>query len=160
MILSKYVEFLENQLWYGPIDEPLRTSSKLPIMGKEDAGEKQEARVYFQGNFGEDWDGRKKGKQPQSFARHNRAATVLSSSKHDRASVLSNREDWVSKKSSNRSEESNPTLSSLFPRNTKMKGMKMNLKRVWILHYFLIVIQCTLKKVLRRRNGVRPWMRR
>ena len=49
--------------------------------------------------------------------------------------------------------------SRVLGRYTKMKGM-MIMMRVIILHYFLIVIQYTLKKLLERRNGVRPWMRK
>ena len=39
MILSRDVKFLENQSWYGPSDESPSTSSKVPIMGEEDANE-------------------------------------------------------------------------------------------------------------------------
>ena len=42
MILSRDVEFLENQSWYGKIDEQSSTSSNVPIMGEEDAKEQQE----------------------------------------------------------------------------------------------------------------------
>ena len=45
MILSRDVEFFENQSWYGLIDESPSTSSKVPIMGEEDADEKQEEGV-------------------------------------------------------------------------------------------------------------------
>ena len=62
MILSRDVEFLENQSWYGPSDESPSTSNKVPIMGEEDVDEKQEEGAE-----------RRKGKQPQS----------LSSSRHD-----------------------------------------------------------------------------
>jgi hypothetical protein len=39
MILSRDVEFLENQSWYGPTDESPSTSNKVPIMSEEDADE-------------------------------------------------------------------------------------------------------------------------
>ena len=42
MILSRDLEFLENQSWYGPTDDPPNTSSKVPIMSEEDADEQQE----------------------------------------------------------------------------------------------------------------------
>ena len=42
MILSRDVEFLENQSWHGQIDESPSTSSKVPIMGEDDADEQQE----------------------------------------------------------------------------------------------------------------------
>ena len=42
MILSRDVEFLENQSWYGSIDESPSTSNKVPIMNEEDADEQQE----------------------------------------------------------------------------------------------------------------------
>ena len=65
MILSRDVEFLENQSWYGPTDESSSTSSKVPvpIMSEEDADEQQEEGAN-----------RRKGKQPQSLS---------SSSRHD-----------------------------------------------------------------------------
>ena len=42
MLLSRDVEFFENQFWYGLSDESPSTSSKVPIMGEEDADEQQE----------------------------------------------------------------------------------------------------------------------
>ena len=39
MILSIDVKSLQNQSWYGPADESLRTSSKVPIMSEEDVDE-------------------------------------------------------------------------------------------------------------------------
>ena len=42
MILSRDMKFLENQSWYGPIDESPSTSSKVPIMSEEDVDERQE----------------------------------------------------------------------------------------------------------------------
>ena len=39
MILSRDVEFLKNQSWYGPTNESPSTSSKVPIMGGEDAND-------------------------------------------------------------------------------------------------------------------------
>ena len=42
MILSRDVEFLENQSWYGLTDESPSTSSKFSIMSEEDADEQQE----------------------------------------------------------------------------------------------------------------------
>ena len=42
MILSRDVEFFENQSWYGPTDESPSTSSKVPIMSEEDTDEQQE----------------------------------------------------------------------------------------------------------------------
>ena len=42
MILSRDVEFLENQSWHGSNDESPSTSSKVPIMGEDDADEQQE----------------------------------------------------------------------------------------------------------------------
>ena len=39
IILSRDVEFLENQSWYGLTDESVSTSSKVPIMSEEDANE-------------------------------------------------------------------------------------------------------------------------
>ena len=42
MILSREVEFLENQSWYGSADESPSTSSKMPIMGEDDGDEQQE----------------------------------------------------------------------------------------------------------------------
>ena len=63
MILSRDVEFLENQSWYGLTDESPSTSSKVPIMSEEDGDEQQEEGAN-----------RRKGKQPQS---------LLSSSRHD-----------------------------------------------------------------------------
>ena len=42
MILSRDVEFLENQSWYGLTDESPSTLSKVPIMSEEDADEQQE----------------------------------------------------------------------------------------------------------------------
>ena len=53
MILSRDVEFLKNQSWYGPPDESLRTSSKVPIMSEEDVDEQQE-----------EGENRRKGKKP------------------------------------------------------------------------------------------------
>ena len=47
MILSRDVEFLENQSWYGLIDESLSTSSKVPIMDEEDADEQHEEGAYL-----------------------------------------------------------------------------------------------------------------
>ena len=132
MILSRDVEFLENQSWYGSTDETSRNSSKVPIMSEEDADEQQEEGVN-----------RRNGKKPQSLP---------SSSRHDQVSMPSTSEDRVSRQCSS-NEDSDPTLSSLLPR--KMKGMKI-MMRVLILHYFLIVIQYILKRLLRRRNGVRP----
>ena len=62
------MEFLENQSWYGQIDESPTTSSKVPIMGEEDADEKQEE---FKDNFGQGQVGRNKGKHPQSLMNAN-----------------------------------------------------------------------------------------
>ena len=59
MILSRDVEFLENQSWYGKIDEPSSTSSKVPIMNEEDAIEQQEEGEILQGQVG-----RNQGKKP------------------------------------------------------------------------------------------------
>ena len=42
MILSRDVEFLENQSWYGSTNESPSTSSKVPIMSEEDVDEQQE----------------------------------------------------------------------------------------------------------------------
>ena len=42
MILSRDVEFLQNQSWYGPTDESPSTSSKVPIMSEEDVDEQQQ----------------------------------------------------------------------------------------------------------------------
>ena len=39
MILSRDVEFLENQSWHGSNDESPSTSSKVPIMSEEDVDE-------------------------------------------------------------------------------------------------------------------------
>ena len=63
MIISRDVEFLKNQSWYGSTDESRSTSSKVSIMSEADADEQQEE--------GAD---RRKGKQPQSLP---------SSSRHD-----------------------------------------------------------------------------
>ena len=54
-----------------------------------------------------------------SSARHDQAAALESSSRHDRVSVPSNREDQLDLQSRSNSEDSNPTLSSLLPRKTK-----------------------------------------
>ena len=61
MILSRDVEFLENQSWYGSIDESPSTSSKVSIMSEDDEQQEEGA-------------SKRKGKQVQSF---------LSSSRHD-----------------------------------------------------------------------------
>ena len=50
MILSRDVEFLENQSWYGPANESLRTSSKVSIMDEKNVDEKQEEGEKFEGN--------------------------------------------------------------------------------------------------------------
>ena len=57
MILSRDVEFLENQSWYGLTDKSPRISSKVAIMGEENVDEQQEEGID-----------RSKGKQPQSFS--------------------------------------------------------------------------------------------
>ena len=41
MILSRDVEFLENQSWYGRTNESPSTLSKVPIMSEEDVDEQQ-----------------------------------------------------------------------------------------------------------------------
>ena len=53
MILSRDVEFLENQSWYGLTNESPSTSSKVPIMTEEDADKQKEEGVD-----------RRKGKKP------------------------------------------------------------------------------------------------
>ena len=45
MILSRDVEFHENQSWYGPTDESPSISSKVPIIDEEDVDEQKEEGV-------------------------------------------------------------------------------------------------------------------
>ena len=47
MILSRDVEFHENQSWYGPTDESPSISSKVPIMDEENVDEQQEGGAEF-----------------------------------------------------------------------------------------------------------------
>ena len=75
MILSRDVEFLENQSWYGSADESPSTSSKVSIMGEDDVDEQQEGA------------NRRKGKQPHSLP---------SFSRHDQMSMPSTNEDRTS----------------------------------------------------------------
>ena len=121
IIISRDVEFLENQSWDDSVDESSSTSSKVPTIEKEedDISDQQE-----DGATNIDCRQRKKGKQALTCP-----TIAPTTSRQPRASMQNN--------SNNNTKNSDPTLTSLLPRKTKSlreiyqeKGMMKIMMRV------------------------------